>query len=119
MFIDDDYDIKNHFQNFDITNNLKIFKSSNSTSYLKIAKSQKDAHVSLFDTGASRSGTHDEKLLTNIEKCNNITVQGAFGPPFRPALKGRMGPLELETVVIPDMNETLLSVYQICNGSSS
>ena len=29
-----------------------------------------------------------------------------------------MGPLELETIVIPDMNETLLSVYQICNGGS-
>ena len=29
-----------------------------------------------------------------------------------------MGPLGLETVVIPDMNETLLSVYQICNGGS-
>ena len=29
-----------------------------------------------------------------------------------------MGPLGLETVVIPDMHETLLSVYQICNGGS-
>ena len=60
MYIDDDYDITNHFQNFDIKNNLKIFKSPNSSSYLKIAKSQQETHVSLFDTGASRSGTHDE-----------------------------------------------------------
>ena len=29
-----------------------------------------------------------------------------------------MGPLGLETVVIPDMNETLLSVHQICNGGT-
>ena len=29
-----------------------------------------------------------------------------------------MGPLGLETVVIPDMNETLLSVFQICNGGT-
>lgn len=85
---------------------------------MKAAKSSLINQTALFDTGASRSGTNNENMLTKIEKCENVLVQGAFGPPFRPSLKGKMGPLELDTVVIPDMNETLLSVYQICNGGS-
>ena len=95
-----------------------IFKTSNSPTSMKAAKYKNTNDISLFDTGASRSGTNNESLLTNIEKCQNVTVQGAFGPPFRPSLKGKLGPLELDTVVIPDMNETLLSVFQICNGGS-
>ena len=85
---------------------------------MKTAKSSEPNQTSLFDTGASRSGTNNENKLTNIEKCENVLVQGAFGPPFRPSLKGKLGPLELDTVIIPDMNETLLSVFQICNGGS-
>jgi Reverse transcriptase (RNA-dependent DNA polymerase) len=85
---------------------------------MKTAKSTESSQTSLFDTGASRSGTNNEDKLTNIEKCENVLVQGAFGPPYRPSLKGKLGPLELDTVIIPDMNETLLSVYQICNGGS-
>ena len=106
FFIDDDYD------------KIKILKSSEITSSLMVAKYSHLNDIALFDTGASRSGTNDKSKLKNIEKCSNITVQGAFGPPFRPSLKGRMGPLGLETVVIPEMNETLLSVYQICNGGT-
>ena len=106
IYIDDDYD------------RVKILKSSESNSSLKVAKYNNINEISLFDTGASRSGTNNKNKLNNLEKCNNITVQGAFGPPFRPSLKGRMGPLGLETIVIPDMNETLLSVFQICNGGT-
>ena len=106
IFIDDDYD------------KIQIFKSSETNSSLMVAKYSHSNDIALFDTGASRSGTNDESKLKNIEKCSNITVQGAFGPPFRPSLKGRMGPLGLETVIIPEMNETLLSVYQICNGGT-
>ena len=85
---------------------------------MKTAKSTESSQTSLFDTGASRSGTNNENKLVNIEKCENVLVQGAFGPPFRSSLKGKLGPLELDTVIIPDMNETLLSVFQICNGGS-
>ena len=95
-----------------------IFKTSYSPTSMKAAKYKNTSDISLFDTGASRSGTNNESLLTNVEKCKNVTVQRAFGPPFRPSLKGKLGPLELDTVVIPDMNETLLSVFQICNGGS-
>ena len=98
---------------------LNIFKSTHTVNSMKAAKYSSDSSISLFDTGASRSGTNSEKLLTSVQKCENIIVQGAFGPPFRPSLKGSLGPLELDTVVIPDMNETLLSVFQICNGGST
>lgn len=57
---------------------------------MKTAKSSEPNQTSLFDTGASRSGTNDENKLTNIEKCENVLVQGAFGPPFRPSLKGNL-----------------------------
>ena len=79
VYIDDDYD------------NINIFKTSNSKSSLKVAKYSTSGHISLFDTGASRSGTNNQNILTNVEKCENVSVQGAFGPPFRPSLKGRMG----------------------------
>ena len=88
IFIDDDFD------------KINIFKSSEKNSSLKVAKYSHSNDISLFDTGASRFGTNHESKLNNLEKCSNITVQGAFGPPFRPYLKGRRGPLGLETVVI-------------------
>ena len=97
---------------------IKIFKSYNEISNMKSAKFINEIKSSIFDTGASRSGTSDSKLLKNLEKCEKVSVQGAFGPPYIPSLKGKLGPLELETLVIPGMNETLLSVYQICNGGS-
>ena len=91
---------------------LKILRSITSTS-LKSAKFTKINETCLFDTGASRSGTSNKNILYDIVKCDDITVQGAFGPPYRPTLKGKLGPLGLDTVLIPDMKETLLSVYQI------
>jgi hypothetical protein len=83
---------------------IKVFKSYNEISNMKSAKFSND-QSSIFDTGASKSGTSDSKILTNLEKCEKVTVQGAFGPPCIPSLKGKLGPLELETLVIPGMND--------------
>ena len=69
IYIDDDYD------------KVNILKPSESTSSLKVAKCNNINDISLFDTGASRSGTNNKNKLNNLEKCTNITVQGAFGPP--------------------------------------
>ena len=77
-YIDDNYD------------KINVFKSSETSSSWKVAKYSNSDDISLFGTGASRSGTNDVNKLTNIEKCSNITVQGAFGPPFRPSLNGTM-----------------------------
>ena len=66
----------------------KVFKSSPDVSLMKSAKSTVTNKTSIFDTGASRSGTSDSSILKNICKCENVSVQGAFGPPFKPSLKG-------------------------------
>lgn len=108
---------KNNIIKKKISIRLKILRSVNITSF-KSAKIIKLNETSLFDTGASRSGTSNKNLLYDIKKCDDITVQGAFGPPYRPTVRGKLGPLGLDTVLIPEMNETLLSVYQICNGGS-
>jgi hypothetical protein len=69
---------------------IKVFKSYNEISNMKSAKFSND-QSSIFDTGASKSGTSDSKILTNLEKCEKVTVQGAFGPPCIPSLKGKLG----------------------------
>ena len=66
IFIDDDSD------------KINILESSETNSSLKVAKYSQSNDISSFDTGASRSGTNDESKLNNLEKCSNITVQGAF-----------------------------------------
>ena len=69
IYIDDDFD------------KIKIFESSETNSSLQVAKYSQLDDISLFDTGASRSGTNDESKYINLEKCSNITVQGAFSIP--------------------------------------
>ena len=56
IFIDDDYD------------KIKIFKSSETNSSLKVAKYSHSNDIALFDTGASRSGTNDESKFKKIRK---------------------------------------------------
>jgi hypothetical protein len=67
------------------------------------------------DTGANRSGTSDKSILKNVTKCDSITISGAFGPGITPSLKGELGPLKLDTVVIDGMGpQTIISVSQVC-----
>ena len=53
-YIDDNYD------------KINVFKSSETSSSLKVAKYSHSNDISLFDTGASRSGTNDESKLINF-----------------------------------------------------
>ena len=46
-------------------------------------------------------------------------VHPVFGPPVTPEQYGTYGPLQLDTILIDDMLDTLLSVSQICNGGKS
>ena len=73
----------------------------------------------IFDTGASRSGTSDTSRLRDITACDPIEVQGAFGPPITLTSKGLLGRLGLDTIVIPGMTDTLLSISQICKGGNT
>ena len=78
-----------------------------------------NSSVVIFDTGASRSGTGHPRLLDELQPCEPVTVQGAFGPPVHPKLKGNLGPLGLDTIVIDGMPDTLVSISQVCAGGST
>lgn len=69
----------------------------------------------MWDSGANRSGTSSAAILRNVQDCEPMSIQGAFGPPTRPTLKGELGPLKLDTVVIETMgHQTIISVSQVC-----
>lgn len=69
----------------------------------------------MWDTGANRSGTSRKDILNNVTPCEPITIQGAFGPAITPSLKGELGPLKLDTVIINGMGpQTIVSVSQVC-----
>jgi hypothetical protein len=69
----------------------------------------------MWDTGANRSGTSNKSILKNVTACDPISISGAFGPPINPTLKGELGPLKLDTVVIDGMGpQSIISVSQVC-----
>jgi hypothetical protein len=69
----------------------------------------------MWDTGANRSGTSNRSILRNVTQCDPIIISGAFGPGITPSLKGELGPLRLDTVVINGMGpQTIISVSQVC-----
>ena len=43
----------------------------------------------------------------------------AFGPKIDPKLRGDFGNLGLDTLIIDNMKDTLISVSQICKGGTS
>ena len=73
----------------------------------------------IIDTGASVCATSSTTQLSNIQQCEPITAYPAFGPPLTPTQRGEFGPLGLETLIIPGMPDTLISVSQLCNGGIS
>ena len=54
----------------------------------------------MWDSGANRSGTSNASILWNVTDCEPMSIQGAFGLLTHPTLKGELGPLKLDTVVI-------------------
>ena len=68
----------------------------------------------IYDTGATKSGTGNVNNLKDVIACSNISVQGPFGKPFQPTLRGTLHDLNLDCVVIPGMKETLISVSEAC-----
>lgn len=67
--------------------------------------------TSLFDTGELLD--RERIMIFFLQMWKNVG-----GPAIWSIPEGRLGPLERDTVVIPDMNETLLSEFQISNGGS-
>jgi hypothetical protein len=55
------------------------------------------------------------RVTSPSSQCDPITLSGAFGPGITPSLKGELGPLKLDTVVIDGMGpQTIISVSQVC-----
>ena len=79
----------------------------------------KDDKDILVDTGASRCGTPDASKLKNKMPCDNISVQGAFGPPVIPRTTGTITDMNLDCVKLPSLSNTLISVSQACAGGRS
>ena len=73
----------------------------------------------IIDTGASVCATSDKSLLQNIRPCSDMIAYAAFGHQMEPTLRGDFTKLGLDTLLIDDMPDTLLSVSQICAGGST
>lgn len=92
---------------------LSIYVSSNLTSV------RESNPRLIIDTGASVSATSNKNILKNITPCTDMIAYPAFGPQIAPKLRGEFGKFCLDTVIIDDMPDTLISVSQICEGGSS
>ena len=76
---------------------------------------RKCARRIIIDTGASVSATSDRKILHNVRPCKDMSACPAFGPKIDPKLRGDFGNLGLDTLIIDNMKDTLISVSQICH----
>ena len=65
------------------------------------------------------SATSNKKILKNITQCDDIVAYPAFGPQIHPKLWGEYGQLGIDTVIIDDMPDTLISVTQLCEGGKT
>jgi hypothetical protein len=97
-------------------NILMIFSMYVSSSLMGLRQNQQRL---INDTGASVSATSNKHILKNIQPCTDMIAYPAFGPQIAPKLRGEFGKFGLETVLIDDMPDTLISVSQICEGGLS
>ena len=95
--------------------NLNTFFAYSLT-YQRFNSIQQQSRRFIIDTGASVSATSDISLLTNTRSCNDMIAYPAFGPKIEPKLRGEFSKLGLDMLVINNMQDTLLSVSQICAG---
>lgn len=74
----------------------------------------------VFDSGCSITGTSNIHDLHDVTPCGTLSVQGAFGPAAQPAHRGKLGPLNLDAIVLEGMgNQTLVSLSSYCAGGDT
>lgn len=100
------------------TCNIKKFFNYTLTSH-SISNVSHQKHRIIIDTGASVCATSNKSLLKNIRSCNDMIAYPAFGPEIIPESRGDLGILNLDTLLIPNMPDTLISVSKLCYGGSS
>ena len=76
-------------------------------------------HQVIFDSGASTCATSDLSILKNIVQCDTIKAYPAFGPPVATKGIGEYGPLGLDMILLDNMNETLVSISELCKGGKT
>ena len=73
----------------------------------------------IFDSGASTCATSDVSIIKNIIHGEGVKATPAFGPPITSTASGTYGPLNLDIILMEGMQETLVSVSQLCQGGLS
>ena len=73
----------------------------------------------IFDSGASTCATSDVSIIKNIIHGEGVKATPAFGPPITSTASGTYGPLDLDIILMKGMQETLVSVSQLCQGGTS
>ena len=95
----------------------KVFLQVFQTVHINSIKNSSQRFI--IDTGASVSATSQQNILTNIIPCTDMVAYPAFGPQIQPSLRGEFGKFALDTVVIDNMPDTLISVSQLCEGGNT
>ena len=65
------------------------------------------------------SARSNQQILKNITHCDDIVAYPAFGPQIHPKLRGEYGQFGIDTTIIDDMPDTLISVSQLCEGGKT
>jgi hypothetical protein len=67
----------------------------------------------IFDSGATKSGTCNRSLMTDIKPCHQLSVQGPFGASISPREEGLITTLNIPCLHIDQLEGTILSVSDI------
>ena len=72
------------------------------------------ASITIIDSGASRSGPSDQSQLHSIKAVSGVQISGAFGNTVQPTASGVFKDLNMEALIVPGMQDRLVSVSQMC-----
>ena len=106
-------DIDNEIEMKEMEKAFKSLRTFNSV------KSNKMTGQIIFDSGASTCATSDPSLLRHIIYGQGVKATPAFGPSITSQATGLYGPLSLEIILMEGMQETLVSISQLCKGGLS
>ena len=72
------------------------------------------ASITIIDSGASRSGASDRSQLHSIKAVSSVQISGASGNTVQPDASGMLKDINIEALIVPGMQDRLLSVSQMC-----
>ena len=63
--------------------------------------------LQILDAGAGILGVGEQRKMTNVFRASTYTIQGAFGEPMTPTVKGFLGPDKPPAVLVPGMKDNI------------